>query len=147
MAADANPRTGHGGAITFGTQGGTYLWRRITLPTQTRGSVDVSDLSIADHGNRTYLPEELADTGEGSAEVYVQNSQDILDFAIPELITITFNQEVAEVGGAATITGTGFVTGRGGAELGTGTERVATITWKFDGGASGGTDITFTAAT
>ena len=93
--ADPAVDIGTGTTITFGTSGFTSELLSISWSGIARESVHTSHMGTAapgadKFGNRTFLPGDLADPGEITAEFHFDPSQDPIINEAAETITITF---------------------------------------------------------
>lgn len=144
MAVTPMPDTGHGATVTFGTTSWAGKLRGIPTNLQiTRPRVDKSHLATS--GQREYMPGDLEELGEVTLDVLFEQGRGLPSTgSTAETITITFPLNPADgSAAAATLAGTGFITGTQQPALQTGQEMVGQITFSYDGG----TGPTFTAAT
>lgn len=144
MPVTNTPDTGHGATVTFGTT--SWAGKIQGLPTNlqiTKPRVDKSHLATS--GQREYMPGDLEELGEVTLDVLFEQGRGLpATGATAETITITFPLNPADgSAAAATLAGTGFITGTNYPPLQTQTVMVGQITFSFDGG----TGPTFTAAT
>ena len=145
MVATAIPDTGHGASITFATTNWTGKVQGI--PTNLDISVPRVDKSyLATSGEREYMPGDLRELGEIEIDVLFEGVTGLPAVAVgptTETITLTYPLPGGGAAVAASVAGTGFITGITYPPLQTGTLQVGKIRFTWDGA----TGPTYTATT
>lgn len=139
--------TGHGATLTLATTGSVGNIRSISSPSFSRGKVDITHLGTTNF--MEYVPEDLDDPGEISAEIVfdAETPTSLPSRGTVETVTITFPIGASTNTTAATLSGTGFITEFKVPDLSTNEVQIANITIAFDGGANSGTEPTWSAET
>jgi len=108
--------TGNSATIVFGTSGFTANYSRIGGSGMGRESLDVSHLGTSDW--KAFQPDDLVDGGEFSCEFQWDQSASTFPpiTAVAETVTITYPMKSGETT-AATLSGSGFLTGSTGPDL------------------------------
>ena len=123
--------TGNTATLTLSTTAVIGRINSMTWPEITMGSIDDSDLSTT--VNMESIPEDLADPGEFTATLVVDDPTEIPQvLGVVETATITLPLLSGE-STAGKITGTGFLTSAGGGSIENNTRFESSITFKFDG--------------
>lgn len=130
---------GNGATLTLSAYTTALVISSITPGGQSIEPLDVSHLGST--GDKEYIPGELKETPEGSAEVLFNSGKGLPPVGSTHTITVTFPVHPGETTTAKTLAGTGFITAIEYPELVSDTVQRATISWKFDGG----TGPTYTA--
>ena len=126
-------KSGNGATITFATSGFTPLLVTIDGLEQTLEALQ--DSTLATTNVHTYCPADLSEISPMSATIrWEQDDVPPLDGTI-ELITITYQLESGE-STAATLAGSGFITGRRSPDLANNEIAEGTFTLMFDGKAT-----------
>lgn len=142
--------TGNGATLTLATTGAIGSIVEMTLPEWTLEKIDDSHLGTTNF--RTYIPGDLAEPGEITATLIFDSelttypaiaSTTDSTWENPQTVTVTFPISNTSNTSAATLAGTGFITGFSFPQLANNTLQTATITVAFDGK----TEPAFTAET
>ena len=123
---------GNGATLTLSGDTTSYVIVSITPGGQSIEPLDVSHLGSS--GDKEYIPGELKETPEGSAEVLFNADDGLPTVGSTHTITVTFPLVPGGATTAATLAGTGFITSVEYPELVSDTVQRATINWKLDGG-------------
>jgi hypothetical protein len=109
-------QTGNSATIVFGTSGFTASYNRIGGTGMGRESLDVSHLGTSDY--MSFQPADLVDGGEFSCEFQWDQSASTFPpiTAAAETVTVTYPMKSGETT-AATLSGSGFLTGSTGPDL------------------------------
>lgn len=99
----------HGGSITFGTQGGSYKIQSIAGHSESRESIDTTNLATTT--NATYIPADLVTTEPFDVVIQFENTVGLPNITTAETITVTAPLATGE-SVAATVAASGFLTGR-----------------------------------
>lgn len=136
--ANAQVDTGHGATATFSVGAHSYNITGIDLGEETLGKVSTDHLLVT--GNKTYMPEDLAEPGEVVMPYQFDNEAAQLAKGVVETLTITLPMGSGQTT-AATWVGSGFITNIKRPNLQTNVIQDGQITFAFDGT----TGPTFTA--
>lgn len=136
--------TGNGAALTLSEDTNSYSVVSISPGGLSVESLDVS--TLASSSQMEYIPGDLADTPEVSAEILFEVGTGLPTVGSTHTITVTFPVGPEQTTTtAATLAGTGFVTAVEYPELVNNQVQRSNITLKFNGGHDSGTAATFTA--
>ena len=142
--ANTTVATGHGGSLTFATSALAFNWMTITPGDSTVPDIDVSHLATPT--NRQYIPGDLIEDGSVTVEFQFDSAGQEIPLKVVEVVTVTWPQSTGETA-PATLSGTAYINSRTPSALATDELQTGTMTFKWDGGANGGTAPTFTPAT
>lgn len=131
-------KSGNGATLAFATSGFTPLVVSIDGLEETIEALQ--DSTLATTNTHTYCPADLSEISPMSAAIRWEQD-DIPPLGTVELITLTYQLESGE-GTAATLVGSGFITGRRSPDLANNEIAEGTVTFMFDGKA---TEPTYTA--
>lgn len=135
-----NADVGNGATLTLSEETTSYAVVSITPGSRTIESLEVSTLATT--GDKEYIPTELKETPEGTAEILFYAHQTPPVVGDTHTITVSFPVGPAQTTtNKATLAGTGFITSFEFPELVNDQVMRATIGWKLDGD----TGPTFTA--
>lgn len=125
------PTTGKGGSIAFGTSNISASWTRISQWEKTLGKLESSHLGTT--GEKTFLPDDLEDAGEMEVDLWFEATAALPSMGVSETITVTFPKENTSHNTAATLAGTGFISGVGTPEMVLGTLKKQNIKFVWTG--------------
>lgn len=130
--------TGNGATLTLGTTGSVGSIQEMTLPEWTLEKIETSHLGTTNF--KTYVPGDLVEPGELTATVIFDTEVSVPTISsttgswdAAETVTVTFPIQKSTNTTAATLVGTGFITGYSFPQMANDTLQVATITISFDG--------------
>lgn len=124
--------TGHGATLTLGTTGAVGAIRSMTLPEFVLEKIETTVLDTT--GFMTYMPGDVSDPGEMTAEIlFDAESDDLPDAGVAETVTVTFPIHTSGNTTNATLSGSGFITGRKMPDMATNELQVMELTIAFDG--------------
>lgn len=132
--------TGHGATLLLSVSGAIGRIRTMQLPTWAMESIDMTALDSVDWMCST--PADVADPGELTAEVIFDTEVEIPGLGTIEDATVSFPIMTSTNTGAATFTGSGFLSQNQLPNIESNALMTLNITFKYDGN---GTVPTFTA--
>jgi len=123
--------TGNGATLTLSSTGSVGDIRQMTLPEFVLEKIEDSHLGTTNF--KTYIPSDLEDPGEFTAEIIFDSGSAVPARGTVETATVTFPIANTSNTNAATLAGTGFLTTYKIPDLANGELQVASLTFAFDG--------------